>query len=240
MMCIRRSFTVSASLGLALVLVLGTALLAQNEGQPGQGRGQGRRGQGGFGQGGFGQGGFGQGGGAGGFQGGRLGTLMRPDVRRELELMEDQQEKIRQISEEMRDRMRDAFGNLRDLDPEERREAFAGIQERIQEIQGELDKRVDEVLLPIQRDQLDRIIVRQQLRFGGGVGGGLNNDAVARALKLSEEQRRQLAERAREAEAELREQTTKLRDEAREKVLSVLTPEQRATYRELAGEDDRP
>ncbi len=173
--------------------------------------------------------------GRGGFGGGgRLGMLNRDDVRRDLEIVPDQEDKLRELQEEMRDRMREQFEGMRDLSDDERREAFAGIREKMEKITAEIDKDIDTILMPDQRSKLDQRVLAQSVQFGGA--GALTNSTAARALGLSESQRKELEEKAREVQEELQAKIEKLREEAEDEILSVLNADQREKVKKLIAE----
>jgi len=171
----------------------------------------------------------------GGFPGGggnsKLFLLMNTQVQDELQMVDDQREKCRQVIDSMRDRMRDAFSGLQDVPQEDRREAM---QSRIAEIQKELEADCDKVLLPHQRDRLEQIVLQQQIQRSGAAGA-LTSESVTEALGLTEAQKEQLAKAREEAEAQLEADIKKARDAAVEKVLSVLTKEQRDQWNMMQG-----
>jgi len=177
-------------------------------------------------QGGFGQGGFGGGGEA-------TGLLMMEQVQKELELVDDQLEKIRTIQREAGEQMRGMFEGMRDLSDEERRERFTAMQEKMQEANKATAAKVDEVLMPHQRDRLKQIGLQMQMRRGGGAA---NADAVARALGLTDAQRDELREKEQKVAADLRAKIEAAQKEARGQLLEVLTAEQRAKLEEMLGE----
>jgi Spy/CpxP family protein refolding chaperone len=206
-------------MAMTAVATLVAMLSADAFAQPG-GRG-GRGGGGGF-------------GGPGGFGGGRLGMLGRDDVKRDLEIVPDQEDKLRDLQEEMRDRMREQFEGLRDLSDEERREAFTGIREKMEKITAEIDKDIDGILMPDQRAKLDQRVLAQSVQFGGA--GALTNSTAARALGLTEDQRKKLEEKAREVQEELQAKIEKLREDAEDEILAVLSPDQREKVKKLISE----
>lgn len=173
-------------------------------------------------------------GGFGGFDS-SLMLLMNQDVVKELELVPEQQEKLRALGEKARDDMRDMFSGLRDLNEEERRERFAEMREKMAEVQESLKEEVDEILLPQQRDRLAQIHFQSQNRRRGTTGA-LTSDAVVDALDISEEQLEEMQKKADEVREELEEKIAKAREEAKDDILSVLTPAQRKKYDELMGE----
>src|SRR5688572_30749150 len=69
---------------------------------------------------------FGGPGGPGGFFGGGgvLGLVARDEVQQELQLVDEQKDKVRGITDEMRNKVREMFGQMRDLSDDERRAQF--------------------------------------------------------------------------------------------------------------------
>jgi Spy/CpxP family protein refolding chaperone len=185
-----------------------------------------------FAQGGGFRGGFGGGGGV-------LGLLYRDDVRQDLQLVDEQQEKVDSLAEEIRtelqDEMREMFRGMQDLSDEERQQQFEKIRSRMEEVNANAEKRLKKVLLPHQFDRLKQIDVQMRVQQQGA--GALTSGALAETLDLTDSQRKRLEERAAEVEQELQEKISQLRIEARKKLLDVLTGEQRAKLESLMGDD---
>jgi Spy/CpxP family protein refolding chaperone len=180
------------------------------------------------------------GGGPGGFGGtfgggGLVGLVMREDVQQEIQLVDEQLDKVAAVAEESRENMWDELRSLRDetrdLGDEERRERF---RSKMAELSADTEAKLAKALLPHQLQRLKQIDLqtRMQSRFEGG----LSSRAVADALELSEEQRENLEQRAEEVRQELQDKIRQAQAEAREKLLDVLTPEQKAKLQELTGE----
>jgi Spy/CpxP family protein refolding chaperone len=226
-------------LGIVVAAMLLTAAFASDAFAQ---RGQGRRGQGG------------------GFGGGndKVSLLMRQDVRKELEIVSDQESKLEDLQGEMREKMREAFSGLRDLDEEERR---TKIREATEKVRKELDQSLEQILLPNQRDRLSQIYYQMQLRslgggggfggfggggFGGGFGGGGGGNRggltseISEALGVDETTQQKVRDKAREVERETQQKIEKIREEARDKVLEALSPEQREKLKKMLGEPFRP
>lgn len=196
----------------AMVFALATAATAQPPGG----------GPGGFG----GRGGFGGPGGGGG-----LGMLLRSEeVRTELELQDDQVEKLQSIEEEMRDKIREEMGG-RFRGGE--RPDFEAMRATFDEMRKEVETKIGEVLTTQQMDRLRQIETQQQIQQGGA--RSLMGGPLADKLGLTDDQKEQLREKAREVEAKLQEKMAAARAEAREEMLTVLTAEQRATLDEMTG-----
>lgn len=185
-----------------------------------------------FAQGGGFRGGFGGGGGV-------LGLLYRDDVRQDLQLVDEQQEKVDVLADEIRtelqDEMREMFRGMQDLSDEERQQQFEKIRERMEDVNADAEKRLKKVLLPHQFDRLKQIDVQMRVQQQGAEA--LTSGALAETLDLTEAQRERLEERAAEVEQELQEKIGQLRIEARNKLLDVLTAQQRAKLESLMGDD---
>jgi len=177
---------------LLTALVLVVVSVQVNAQQGGQG-GQGGRGRGGFG--GFGGGGFGGPGG-----GGKLGLLQRDEVKKELELLDEQIADIEKLNEANRAQRGAGLPDFQNMTDEERRAAFEKLraerealseeertkrdeERRAQGLaqQKEADAKLAEILLPHQMDRLRQIEIQQQ-----GIGALLTED-VAKELGLSDE-----------------------------------------------------
>jgi Spy/CpxP family protein refolding chaperone len=181
-------------------------------------------------------GGFGGPGGPGGFGGGGVvGLAMREEVQQELQLVDEQKDKVRDIVEGSRDKFREVFSNMaeetRDLSEDERRAKF---REKFESVNTEIEKELGKVLLPHQMDRLKQIDLQTRVRYRGA--GALTSGDLAKALNLTEEQREKLEKKQAEVQEELQTKIRELQLEAREKVIAVLTPEQQAQLKKMLGD----
>ncbi|MEX0643319.1 MAG: hypothetical protein WD468_11490 [Pirellulales bacterium] len=183
-----------------------------------------------------GPGGFGGPGGA--LGGGLLGLVQREDVQQELQLIDEQRDKVDDVIADARqrigDEMRDMFAEMRDLSDEERQARFGEIRTRFEKFSQEADADLKKVLLPHQIERLKQIDVQQRIQQQGA--NALTAGDLADALNLTDDQRDKLEQRANEVRQELQEKIAKLRLEARDKMLDVLTSEQRAKLDSLMGD----
>ena len=169
-------------------------------------------------------------GGRGGFGGG-IELLFNPTVQKELELVEDQEDKLRELAEQMRNRFRSIFSDMRDRDPQER---FRVMRERMEDEQKKMQAQLGEILLPHQLERFQQLQLQTQLQRGR-TADVLGSDELRQKLGLTDEQVEKMRETAREAQQELQEKMAKAQQEAVEKILSVLTPEQRRQWDALVG-----
>lgn len=174
----------------------------------------------------------------GGFDGGYLSLLRNDAVMNEIELVDDQREELDLIQEEIRQEMRERMEEMRnsDMSWDERREIFTEMREEMQERQGDLQKQVEEVLLPGQIKRLKQLEVQNNARRNGnGRMGALSSDSMLEELGVDEKQKKKLEEKAAELKKKLQEKIKKLTSDAEEELLSVLSSEQRKKFMEKFG-----
>lgn len=191
--------------------------------QPGPPQGGGPGGPGGF-------------GGPGG--GGILGLAMRDEVQQELQLVDEQKDKVKGIADGMRDKLRDdmrgMFEQMRDLSDEERQAKFGEIRAKFESINADMEKQLDKVLLPHQIERLKQIDLQTKVRQRGA--SALTSGDLAKTLNLTDDQREKLEKRAAEVQEELQAKIRELQADARKKMLDVLTPEQQTQLQKLMGD----
>jgi hypothetical protein len=167
-------------------------------------------------------------------------------VQKELKLSTDQTTKVHESATEIQSEMQEIFSGLQDLSPEERRE-------KMQELRGEAEKKVKELRTKVdvlldgaQKDRLKQLVLQRR-----GVLGALEDPEVAVALKLSDEQKKQLEE-LRPARGQggqgagaggggggdreaMRARMQAMQKERNEKALAILTAEQKAELEKMQG-----
>jgi len=180
-----------------------------------------------------------------------LGLLSLGKVQKELKLSEDQIGKIEEIGEKLRAEMREKFAGLRQI--EDRQERRAKMTELGKQFDEKAHGQVRQVLSSEQMIRLYQ--VRLQVR---GAVYGVNNQWIANRLKFTDEQKKKAAElekatqdkiseafsglrdlpqeERRKKYAELREKVGKIRSEADERALGLLTTEQKEEFEKLKGE----
>ncbi len=176
--------------------------------------------------------GFGRGGGAGMLLGNK-------GVQSELKLTDEQKTKVQEFTTKTREKMREAFQSAAG-DREKMQEAF-------KEIASETEKFVKDTLKPEQQKRLKQI-QRQQV----GIRAFQEED-VAKALKLTDEQKSDITKLSEDIGAQMREMfqsaqgdPEKMREnrkkietlnkEAMDKVQKMLTADQKKEWKELTGE----
>ncbi|HEY7326008.1 MAG TPA: hypothetical protein VH592_00100 [Gemmataceae bacterium] len=171
-------------------------------------------------------------GGFGGFGGGTVFLLTQKSVQEELKLSADQVKKVTELQE----KQRESFQGLRDLSQEERRE-------KMQEMTKANEKAVADILKPEQVKRVKQIALQQQV--SRTLGFALNNEELAKELKITDEQKDKIREIQMKSFEELRdlgrdEEAAKKRQEVmkatNEKVMGLLTDEQKTKLKEMQGD----
>ncbi|MEL7498089.1 MAG: hypothetical protein AAFN77_10795 [Planctomycetota bacterium] len=167
-----------------------------------------------------------------------IGLLLREGVQEELDLVEDQVEEIKELSDEMRNSMRDMFMEMRDQgwQDEDRAKMFEKMRAKMKEVNDEFDKRTKDVLLEHQMDRLQQIRVQSETRRSGGASSGSLPTMVIEKLKITDEQMEAMKKKAEEVRKKMEEKIAKIRQQAEDEVLSVLSSEQREEYKTLVGD----
>ncbi len=187
-----------------------------------------------------------QGGGAGGglLRDNAFGLFRNEKVQKDLELTDEQKESIKKVEEQFREATKDTTSGLRDLSQEERRKKLTEIREKLAPKLKEVQEKINGVLNAKQRDRLNELKIQAR-----GAAALLDKD-TAEALKLSDDQQKKLKglEEARNKEfaevmesarggnpGDAREKFTKLRKESNDKMLEVLSSDQKAQFEKMQG-----
>ena len=180
-----------------------------------------------------------------------LGLLRREQIQKELKLSEEQVTKVGEVGQKYREEMRPKWTALREIEDREQRRAK--MTELTEQSEEKSRNQLREVLA---REQMIRLYqIRLQIR---GPVYGLNHKFIAGRLKLTPEQREKAAqiqkdsqqktreafqgmrglsqEERRQKMSEVREKLGKIRSDAAEQVLSVLTAQQKEQFEKLKGE----
>jgi len=188
-------------------------------------------------------------------QGGNIELMLLnvPQVQKELNIVQEQLDKLQEIRRSAMEGMRDLFPrDFRDLSAEERQQRMQEVRKKMEERTKELRKKVDEVLLDHQKKRLKEIKLQVQ-----GVQA-LSDPEVIEMLGITPEQREKMENVRKEAADKQRKQMEGLRDlspeERREKgrqlfeelrkareateqaVVDVLTPSQKEKWEKAKGE----
>lgn len=199
-----------------------------------------------------------QGGGQRGGAGGRMGMLNSPglnqlmllrneSVQSDLKLTDDQKSKATALAEKVQSEMQGAFSELGELDPEDREAKMEELRKTAQERGKAVLAEVSAILQPEQSARLKQIGLQMR-----GIGA-LADEEVAAELKLSDDQKKQLAAIREQSETEMRDAFRQVREggggdrdamrakmeglrkASNDKALAVLNADQKAQFEKMQG-----
>lgn len=168
-------------------------------------------------------------------------------VQEELGINDEQKALLTDLSLQLQQEALEIFTSLQDLNPDEQKEAMPEIMEMISEKGAETQAKVSEIL---DKSQIERL---NELSLQARGAGALEDKEVVAALKLTDEQKKKLADIREEGNVaiqkafedarsgggnrgEIRAKMEKMRKELGEKGMAVLSPEQRQQFEKMKGE----
>lgn len=157
-----------------------------------------------------------------------LGLLSNANVRKELEMVDDQYEDLKRANEEIQQR---AAEQLRELDLSDIKSATA----QILAIRDQSENDLQATLLPQQMKRLRQLVAQNQLRRLSLVEI-LTREPMKSNFAITDRQGDDLKEQEIQIEAELEKQIAELRENARKKLLNVLNSRQQKEVEEWIGE----
>ena len=161
-----------------------------------------------------------------------MSLLSDASVQKDLELVDDQIDKLRDMQREFGREMKEQIGDLTKGDfDKDRIKDIGALVTRLRETQK---SQMEQLLLPHQLDRLKQVRLQRHMEAAGTAGalGG----KIAEELGITAEQKQLLKEREQEIKQEMAEKMAKLREEAREELLEVLNPTQREKLKQMIGE----
>jgi hypothetical protein len=162
--------------------------------------------------------------------GGPMMLLNQPSVQKELKITDDQKQQIHESAT----KLRQSAGELQSLDQSER-------QQKMQEMAREGERIAARIL---HRDQIKRL---KEITLQVQGARAFSNPDLVKALDLTDEQKEKImaaeggrGQRPQAAPGgdpqEMQKRMEEMRKANLEKVMNVLTPEQKAKYKEMTGQ----
>lgn len=170
-----------------------------------------------------------------------LKLLAQPDIQKELELDDDQIRKVNSLANKYPHEVQTALMKIQALPvarKEDAQDALKELQEAHNEKTLEIDvgyaKKLDEVLLPFQRERTGQIGI-QLLNARPVFVSVFKARAVAEQAELTEEEARALSRVTSQAETEYLRELRELKLKYHQQVRDSLDPESRAAVNEILG-----
>ena len=167
----------------------------------------------------------------------RLSTqLRRPEVRKDLEIIDEQFQQIEDLRHDRNNMM--GVADMDNMTAAQKRDFLAKMRARFDEDEA----RIESIFLPHQKRRWSQLQTQRRIKAHEPTAG-LTHPQMTESLRLSEEQIEKIKSTADNVQEKLKVKVEKLQQEikqlqseARREVLSSLTDEQRARYMELVGE----
>ena len=160
-------------------------------------------------------------------------TLRTENVQKELELVDEQKEKLKQIGKKYYEQLRQAsqqdWAKFREMPAEQRKAKHAEMQKQRMKQMEEVRKQIEKVLLPHQIDRLKQINLQT---YGASM---VANPGILQQLEVTDQQKEKLGKIREELQAKIRQ----LQKASFEETLKVLTPEQEKKLGEMSTQGYR-
>jgi hypothetical protein len=169
-------------------------------------------------------------------------------VQKELGVSDEQKKTLSELAAQLQAEAMEIISGLQDLSPEEQKEHMPELMKMVAEKGKDIQEKVDKVL---DQKQLARM---KELSLQNRGAAALEDDEVAAALKISDDQKTKLAavreegnkkmEEAMQAlrggggggdAGDIRQKMMNMRKELGDKALAVLSPEQREQFEKMKG-----
>ena len=157
-----------------------------------------------------------------------IGLLSNRKIREDLEMVDDQYKELQQMNADIQKRVAE---QLRSLDFSNSKDIVV----QLRQVREDARKELDELLLPHQVKRLQQIRIQSQLRRRNLVDI-LTSNPYRDELDITDEQSERLRETQAEIEADLEKQIARLRQQARDRLLSNLKPDQQSQVEEMIGD----
>ena len=170
-----------------------------------------------------------------------IGTLTNPKMSRELELLDEQKEKLQELLEEFGQIRRQVGEDMKErweaANAEERKELGKEYWGRIEEGRLEIVEQLKANLLPHQIDRLEQLSAQRMMGEGKGrESAGLLTDQMVDYLDISAEQKRRIEEKSAELKKEVTKKIQQILEDAKKELLDELSAEQKGKYEKLVGD----
>lgn len=156
-----------------------------------------------------------------------------PSVQMDLNLVDDQKQKIVNLKKDMAKEAKRLVGQLRNGNPR------PDLIDQLKSTQSDYKKKMMDLLLPNQQDRLKQIALQMHMK-NSGASTAITNRVVAEALGMTPEQTKNLKAKSEELNKKLGEEIEELKVRMKNELLAELTPAQREILKELKGDAYTP
>lgn len=159
--------------------------------------------------------------------------LSNPSVQKDLELVEDQIQQIRDVNADFSARIQDQIGGLRGENGGFDLARAKELGELVKKLKEQQKAEIDNLLLPHQQDRLQQVALQMQMQSMGAARA--LSSKLAEELGITDEQKDRLKKRQKELQEEMEKKIAKMREDVKQELLQELTSQQREKLKELTG-----
>ena len=168
-----------------------------------------------------------------GIAGDSFSMLNNPSVQKDLQLVDEQMQQIKEINREFGEKIKNRIEELKDGSNGSLQSA--GLGQLIEELKQQQQEQIQSILLPNQQQRLDQVARQMKLRHLGTAQTLTSH--LAKELELTAEQQARIESRAKELQQEITAKMADLKAKAKEDLLNELTRDQRKKLEELVGDE---
>jgi F0F1-type ATP synthase membrane subunit b/b' len=170
-----------------------------------------------------------------------IGTLANPKMAGELELLEEQQESIKELMEEFGQLRHEVGQDMKEIweaaGDEERKEIGKEYWRRIEEGRLDIVKQMKANLLPHQIDRVEQLSAQRMMTEGKGrESAGLLSAQMINYLDIGENQKQRIQDKSAKLKKEVTEKIQKILEDAKQELLAELNADQKKKYEKLLGD----
>lgn len=159
--------------------------------------------------------------------------LSNPSVQKDLELVEDQIQQIKDVNADFSARIQDQIGGLQGENGGFDLARAKELGELVKKLKEQQKAEIDNLLLPHQQDRLQQVALQMQMQAMGAARA--LSSKLAEELGITDEQKDRLKKRQKELQEEMEKKIAKMREDVKQELLQELTSQQREKLKELTG-----
>lgn len=167
------------------------------------------------------------------FGGDSFDLLNHPGVQKDLELIDDQLDRIKEINKDFGNKISEKIKMMRGENGSIQIDGAASIGALIQDLKAQQKAEIEGLLLPQQQARLKQVKLQMQMQNRGTAN---TLDQLAKELNITGDQKKRIKARQKELKKEFEEKLAKLKEDSRKALLDELTDQQKTKFKEMVGE----
>ena len=168
-----------------------------------------------------------------GMFGDSFGLLNNRNVQKDLELIDDQLDRIKEINKEFGKKIAEKVKMMRGENGSIQIDGASSISKLIQDLKAQQKAEIEGLLLPQQQKRLKQVKLQMQMQ---NRGTARTLDKLAKELNITGDQKKRILKRQKELKKEFQEQLAQLKEDSRKALLNELTADQRKKFKDMVGE----